>query len=543
MKPLIYLLALAPAALHAETFLIDTRVSEVTVYPSGAEIIRTGTYDIPAGTHRLVIQGIPENGANLLETIQILTDGLEQTASIWRYDSLPIQDRKSDEVRDAEDRIEAIRKQITTVLDEAAAARLRGEAAQQSLVFLGHLGQNEGLTANPQNLRDIARMIAEESLSAEQQKQAAEIEARTIERRLAQLEEDLEVAQAELAALIPEATAHIYAAVDVKAPEAVQGDVTVSYIDAYAAEWQPAYEFHLTTDDEPTVRIDRNILILQDTGENWRDVTMHVSTIAPTGQNAASWLPAWRRSIHETPPAPKSVQNFASLAEPAVEAPVVVEERVSGLPQTSSVTGTGVTYTLPVPISVSTGGEVTNVALDSSSQTAEIFALGVPARDTSAYRTARFTNPMDQKLPVSDVARWFVDGVLVSAGDSMEIGPRQEVEMGFGPIHGLTLSRQILNRSSGDAGIITRSNQHIETVEIRVENLTDQSWPLRLLDRVPYSEQDDLEITWSAQPRPDEENKDNRRGILEWQVELAPAETETITLDLELNWPEGMDLR
>ncbi|MCA0908193.1 mucoidy inhibitor MuiA family protein [Ruegeria marisrubri] len=543
MRPLIFLLAFAPCALNAETFLIDTKVSEVTVYPNGADIIRTGTYDIPAGNHRLVLQGIPANDESQLFSIQVLTGGLTQTAMLRRYENLPIQDHKSDAVIQAEDRIKTIEDQITDVADKAMTARLRAEAARQSVSFLGQLGQNEGLPADPETLREITRMIAEETLRANQDAQSSEIEARRIEQQLEQLGEDLQIAQADLAALIPETDDHVYVAVDVTADAAAEGILTVSYIDAYTAEWFPGYEFHLTTGDAPSVRIDRNILITQDTGENWRDVTMHVSTIAPTGQNAASWLPTRRHWIRETPPPQLEQRSFGSLEEPVVEAPVVMEETSGGLMLTSSVDGTGVTYTLPNLVSVSTGHEITEIALDTISQSAEVFALGVPWRDDTAYRTARFTNPIDQKLLSSSTARWFVDDVLVAAGESQEIGPREEVEMGFGPIHGLTLARQILNRSSGDAGIISRSNQRIEQAEIRIENLTDQSWPLRLLDRVPFSEQDDLGITWSAEPRPSEVNVDNKRGILAWEMDIAPEQSETITLDLVLNWPEGMELR
>lgn len=543
MRPLIYLLAFMPSVLLAETFPINTVVSEVTVYPNGAEIFRSGTYNIPAGNHRLVLQGIPANDGSQLLTIQVHTEGLEQTALIRRYENVPIQDHKTDAVLQAEDRIQAIEDQITLVEDAARTALLRADAAQQSLSFLGQLGDNEGLASDPKTLREITHMIAQETLKAEQDVQAAEIEAREIARQLEQLEEDLGIAQADLNALIPETDDHLYVAIDVVTDTAVEGRLTVSYIDSYTAEWSPGYEFHLTTGTAPTVRIDRNVLITQDTGENWRDIVLHVSTIAPTGQNAASWLPPWRRMIQEKRQAQSNRGSFASLAEPVVEAPVIVEETDSGLSLTSTVDGTGVTYTLPSPVSVSTGDEITQIALDSTSQSAKIFALGVPWRDKTAYRTAGFINPFDQRLLSSVASRWFVDDVLVAAGESPEIGPREEVHMGFGPIHGLALSRHILSRSSGDAGIITRSNQHIERAEIIVENLTDQPWPLRLLDRVPYSEQDDLQISWTAQPRPTDENVDNQRGILAWEMELAPGQAETVQLDLEMNWPEDMELR
>ncbi|WP_419555658.1 DUF4139 domain-containing protein [Ruegeria lacuscaerulensis] len=110
-------------------------------------------------------------------------------------------------------------------------------------------------------------------------------------------------------------------------------------------------------------------------------------------------------------------------------------------------------------------------------------------------------------------------------------------------LYALTLKHQILGRRSGDVGLISRSNERVERAQIHIENLSDQTWPLRLLESVPFSEQDDLNITWSANPSPAEENVDNRRGVLAWEMELAPGQAETIQIETELNWPEGMILR
>lgn len=91
--------------------------------------------------------------------------------------------------------------------------------------------------------------------------------------------------------------------------------------------------------------------------------------------------------------------------------------------------------------------------------------------------------------------------------------------------------------------MISRSNQRDTVAEIEVENLTGQVWPLRVLDLVPFSEQEDLEITWSAKPTPSEENVDKQRGILAWDLKMQPGETRVITLNTRLGWPEGKVLR
>ena len=90
--------------------------------------------------------------------------------------------------------------------------------------------------------------------------------------------------------------------------------------------------------------------------------------------------------------------------------------------------------------------------------------------------------------------------------------------------------------------MISRANELIEEVRIGIRNLTGESWRLRVLDRVPYSEQENLEITWRAVPPPSETDVDGRRGILAWRFDLPAGQTREITLRHSLQWPEGMVL-
>ncbi|WP_353392588.1 DUF4139 domain-containing protein [Ruegeria sp. HU-ET01832] len=536
MKPVFYLFALVPTILSAETFTLDTDVSAVTVYPDSALITRRAEFDVPAGAHRLILLGTPENDdlGHQIATMQFRADGLTQTALISRFEDVPWRDYVGDAVKQVEDRIKDIETRIQSVQDQAETARLKAQAADHTITFLSNLGRNVGLAgSDPENLRNIARMVGNEALEAENTALAAELEARETETQLTELETELDAARADLVALWPEANERILIAVDVVAEEDTEGTLSLSYLSYETATWQPAYVFDLKTGSVPEVQISRSVLVGQMTGENWNDITLSVSTLQPNDQSAASRIRDKRRSIREKPKA---------LEEPVAEAPVF-EVTQRWRPSAASIQGTGTTYTLPVPISISSGYGAAELELDSMSQPAEVFALANPSRDTTAYRTARFTNPYSQNLFSSDYARWQVDGVLVAVDSSPDIGPGEEVELGFGPLYALTLRRQVLGRRSGDVGLIARSNERAERAQIRVENLSDETWPLRLLDSVPYSEQDDLKIEWTATPKPTDENVDNRRGILAWEMELAPGQTETVEIETKLSWPEGMVLK
>ena len=76
-----------------------------------------------------------------------------------------------------------------------------------------------------------------------------------------------------------------------------------------------------------------------------------------------------------------------------------------------------------------------------------------------------------------------------------------------------------------------------------VENLGDEVWPVRMLDQVPYSEQDDLEISFTATQMPDETDPEGQRGLLGWRFDLEPGATTEIGLEVDMRWPAGLELR
>jgi uncharacterized protein (TIGR02231 family) len=209
----------------------------------------------------------------------------------------------------------------------------------------------------------------------------------------------------------------------------------------------------------------------------------------------------------------------------------------------ASFDGLSVTYSYPTPVTVTTGADRVRLMLAPLETEAEIVAQAVPMLDPTAFVMARLINDTGELLLPTQEARFFLDGRYVGQRWLNLIADGDKADISFGPIEGLRLTRLVTGRNEGDRGIITKSNQQTESVEITVENLTGEAWPLRLIDRVPVSEQEDLDITWEAGPMPTERDIDGARGILAWTFDLPAGETRKITLDTSLTWPQGKVLR
>lgn len=379
---------LSASAAWADTIPVSSKVTEVTMYPDSAAITRTAEFQIPAGKHRLVLQGVPDTAT--LETLRIDLTGARQIGTVFRDEYAPPQEINDSRVEEAEARIDEIEQRIQTVKDDATRAGLKGVAAEVSIGFLQQLGENEGLAqAGPNALRDIAQMISAEAESAGQVALDAEISARQIERQLLDLEEELAAAEQMLEAVDLETEDRLYIAVEVEAASETNGEIVLNYLDGGESFWAPVYDFRLETGDTPQLTIERGAYLQQETGENWTDVTLILSTVEPIGQIEPSKLRTQRRRVEEPEPEPVMLDSRAGrYGEPVVEVPVIIEGSVSRWVSDSD--GPGVTYVYGEPVSIASGADILRLELDVLSEAGEITARAVPMRDETAYRVVEF---------------------------------------------------------------------------------------------------------------------------------------------------------
>lgn len=538
------LLALLPTALVADDVPLASDVTAVTLYPRGATVTREVPFELPPGRHRLILADLPKGTP--LASVRVAVTGAVMGGVTSRDDYVPPRDEdESAALAAARAEVERLEAALRQGRAGVEAIRLEREAATARVEFLSALGSSEAVARmDVAALRELTGMIGTETLAALQAAHDAGRRAEAAERGLEDLREELKTARQALQALVPEDEARATLAITVTAPEAADGTLTVTY-NTPRAGWQPVYDLRLRR-DSGRLAIDRGAFLRQGTGENWSDIALTLSTVRPAEQTAPSPIRPWLRRIYDPEERrPKTLMRretdaeglAGALAEPTAEAPAAPVQAAAAFD------GLAVTYSYPGTVSVASGADRLRVALGSLETQADLVAQAVPLSDTSAFLMAAITNDTDELILPTSEAMFYLDGRFVGRQGLDLVPAGGEARLAFGPIDGLRLTRTVLGREEGDRGVITRSNALDEQVRIEVENLTGESWPLRVLDRVPYSEQEDLEITWSARPRTSERDVDGKRNVLAWEFELPAGETQVIGVTHTLNWPEGMKLR
>ena len=548
MRPLLLstcLAALAAPAL-AETYTGQARVDAVTLSPGLATVTREVVLDVAAGTHQVIVPGLPLqlDSAGLRLSVSA---GAQVGAVALARDRLPVTPDQTDPaVQAAEDEVERLEEVLRVARDDIEAIRLRVQAAEDQAAFLRGLA--EAKAGEPLPVADIAALadlVGTGSLAARQQALAAEQQAEAAERALKDDEEALADARQALAALTAPAAPSAALTFDLIAAEAGPVTVTVQSQEGFAT-WAPVYDLRLTTGDAPTLDVDRAVVVSQNTGQDWMQVRLTLSTARPGERIAPSELYPWPRRIVSEEELEKQATTQRSMADSAegmalemvAPAPIVAEAPVA----VANFGGAVVTYDYPGRVDIRDGVEDLRLNLDRITLAAEVWAEAVPAQDSTAYRMAEFTNSTPEVL-LPGTALAYVDGTLVGAAGFELLAAGATTELGFGPLDGLRLTRVVPDRAEGDVGVFTSSNQLREAAVMTIENTTGADWDVLLRDAVPYSEQDDLQFSFEATPAPVRIDPEGRRGILEWDLTVPAGQTQTVTLDYTLTWPGGYVLQ
>ena len=206
MRFLPLILVLFPGILWAEEIPLTSKVTDVTLYPQGATIVRQVPFSAPAGIHDLILLDLPRNTD--IATVRVAVDGATLGSVTARRDFVPPQDDRTTAAIDAaEAEVERLEAALRGAQADIQRVRLETEAADARVAFLSMIGKGEGVAQmDVAALRALVGMIGAETLAAKQTAHDARLRADADERDLKDLMKELDKARQALKALVPEKT-------------------------------------------------------------------------------------------------------------------------------------------------------------------------------------------------------------------------------------------------------------------------------------------------------------------------------------------------
>jgi uncharacterized protein (TIGR02231 family) len=517
---------------------VTSSIDAVTVYPDGATVTRLINIDLPAGDTTLIAKDFPPG----LDPASLRVEGEGAAGvTIGAIDARPPRAERPVIAPEIEKRIETLRDERQLLDDKIAAETARKAFAQRfanNVPFgLGEKGEARPLT----EWRAAFGAVAEEIVTADNAMREARLKQREIDRELARLDAQLKT----------NPPRKMEVRVDLAANGAGRSAFRVSYT-VRGARWSPLYDARLDSgakERKPALELIRRAEIVQQTGEDWSDVALSVSTVRTAkGGSAPELRPLIVRFPQPVPPPPRPMMGGRADQPPAPATAAAPEPEQQGekamrgqlaVEREAAVESSGyqVVYRVPGRISVAANEGAKSFRVASAKIAPDLLARATPALDETAFIEASFRQDDEAPLLPGRIAL-YRDGIYVGRGQ-MALTPKDEtVRLGFGADDKVKIARATLKQVEGSAGFVSSAKTDRREYKTTVRN--HHEWPIKVIieDQIPVSEVEDIKVEMlPATPPPSERDARERRGVMAWNFDLAPGDSKEIKFGWRMRWP------
>jgi len=535
---LVVVAALAAAPARAADLDASSAVDAVTVYPDGASVIRLITLDLPAGDNSAVLKDFPLT----LDPSSLRVEGeAGAKLTIGAIDAKPPRAAAPVNLPELDRRIEALKDQrvdLQGAINAAAARRKFAERfAETSPAGIGDKGEARPIA----EWRTAFAAVGEEVASADTAIRDAERKQRELDREIARLEADR----------AQKPPIKLEVRIELAAAAATKATLRVTYA-VRNARWTPLYDARLDTgarDRKPALELVRRAEITQNTGEDWTNVALSVSTVRTARGGRA---PDLNSLIVQYPPPPRASASASgamdsarlrtaplALAPAAKIAADALSERADEQQAAAEIGSFQVVFKIPGRVSLGASEGAKSLRVSGAMLTPDLAVRAVPVLDPTAFLEASFKQNEDAPLLPGRVAI-YRDGVFVGRGQMTAAGKDETVRLGFGADDKIKIERSVVKRNEGSAGlIVTTSKTDERSFKTTIRNGHDFPIKVAIEDQLPVSENEDIQVEMlpSTTP-PTTTNLRDRRGVLEWAFEARAGEVRDIGFAWRVRWPK-----
>lgn len=541
---------LALPAAHAADVAATSRVIAVTVFPSGAEVVRGSKVALGQGDHTVTFNDLPAQALPGSIRVEGKSSGRLEIGSV---DTRRVRLQRADSAALAAER-KQIEDEIERTRDQRNVLQAQIEAAQTQKALIANLTKlperpaaSNGPAARQDDWAGVLSLIGSGMADVNKTILETQLRLREIDRKIDDLNR-------KLAALAPAPEERTEVKVFVAAGAALEADLTVIYQVA-SASWQSIYDARLATGTKstaPKLTLTRRAAIQQRTGEPWENVRLALSTTRPTAGSAAPDLYPVTVDFEENrpPPRPAPMAPMSRSAAPvagavadaegrrdrlekAKEETVAVQEQAASLEQAPFQAVFSTSGLLTVPNT----GETKRVFVQEETLDPTLVVQTVPKLATKAYLYAKLAMPRTGAPYLPGAVSLFRDGTFVGTGRLPQLSPGQDHELGFGIDDLVTVKYAVAEEKRGESGIISTSRTDQRNYRIAVKNQHERAVQLSVRDQIPASLNQDIKVELIGKSAPTRKDIDDKRGVLAWESEIKPDEERVIEFGYRITWP------
>lgn len=501
------------------------RITRVVLYPGSAAIERSAR--IAAGSSKVEMAGLPANFD--LRTLRVEADpgifvGEVAVQDVSRAEAL------SGREGELEARIEALKDEKAALEVEVKTAELvRDYLVRLSAQPAGEADKARPVAVDPKAIPAVIDAIRRGGGEAYGLIQRIDIKKRGIDKQIAVLERDL-------ARLRSGGRDARTLAISYSATRA--GEVRATY-QVTNAGWKPAYRAALDSSSS-RVDLERQASIMQRTGEDWRGVTLRLSTGQPRPArivDPSTWqlvirqpVQAGQSSLESRSPASLAAAPAAraiARADKAAEEPAPIVAQF----QTQFTTE----FEVPGKVDLAADGRQVNVSLATQSIPVKQRVRVVPRQDNVAIVTAEAELPEGVWIPGD--AQLYRDGSYIGS-TFWNAQAKEKLVLPFGRDDRVQVTTNRTKNRSGSGGLIGQRNERQIADLYTITSRHKVPVELLLLEAAPVAVSDQINVDAAFEPKPKLRDWEEKRGVVAWEQALAPGETLKFVADYTITYPK-----
>lgn len=506
---------------------VASEVKEVTVFRQRAQVEREAKTNIPAGNTTLRFTEISPN-LNA-QSLQVQANGNFTILSV-NHQLDYLQEAVDNEV------VEQLKNQKE---------KLEADRAEEQAVFQVYQEEENLLLANKSigSQQTGVKVTDLKEMAAYFQARLREIKLEKLKltKRINDLGEEITKVQNQLNQISNNRSKQPTSVVlvTVNAERATSGDFQLSYL-VNSAGWTPTYDLRVKDIASP-IKLDYKANVYQQSGEDWNDVQLSLSTGNPTQSGTRLELAPWWLDYYAHPGyAGQFKRNQApgiALEERSIDGEALND--VAMAPQSYDLqvvqveNTTTVEFKIAIPYNVPSDGQPYVVKIEEYELPANYEYYVAPKLDTDAFLTAQLTN-WEQYNLLSGTANLYFEGTYLGQSVLNTQSVDDTLTVSLGRDKGIIVSRTKQKDFSDKQFIGNKTTDQIGW-EIELRNKKSQAIDIVVVDQFPVSQREEIEVKLEDAKKAE---VDETTGKLTWRLKLKPNAQEKLQFKYSVKYPK-----
>jgi uncharacterized protein (TIGR02231 family) len=311
--------------------------------------------------------------------------------------------------------------------------------------------------------------------------------------------------------------------------------------------WAPSYDIRVKDVNSKAV-IAAKANIVQNTGQDWKNIKLALSTGNPAMGNSQPMLNPWWLTLSD-PSQPKyktrgDARRYEMMNAPSVAGAVMMDDApqkkeaitTASFTQVVENTGTNSTFDISIPYTILSNGKENFVEIQQYAIAANYTYLSIPKVDKDAFLLARLQGWDKSELLPGEANVYFENNYVGQTYFDTRIVD-DTLSVGLGRDNNIVVKRKQVNEFKEKTSISGNTKKVSRMYEIEVRNTRKSAIEIELEDQIPLTNNEQLEVevleTGNAQY-----NKET--GKLTWKIKLNPGESKSIRFGYAVKHPKKM---